>query len=199
VIKENKKFTEGEELKIIESKFLGKFMTITTFLGSQFPSASNVSSILFRKLFWPTWIFKSFLHHQNFFFLTVVQNNFLNKIPILHGKNLKAFLGLKFPDVGNSWCYGLTRFKIFLAFTQTIVNFPTACSLDSDFCCPVPISFLICPNPCCKNKSILCCFLDITPFKGWLKNKFSCTALFTIGIWAKPIVIVNNASMNSRS
>ena len=48
-------------------------------------------------------------------------------------------------------------------------------------------------------KTVYKYLLDITPFKGWLKNKFSCTALFTIGIWAKPIVIVNNASMNSRS
>ena len=73
-------------------------------------------------------------------------------------ENCLAFLGLKFPDIGNAWPYVLTRLKVFLAFTHTIVDFPTASSLDSDFCCPVPVFFLICPNFEFLLKSCLICF-----------------------------------------
>ena len=141
-------------------------MTITTFLGSQFPSASNVSSILFRKLIWPIWIFKSFLHHQNLlFFLTVGQNNFQNKIPILHGKNLKAFLGLKFSDISNWRCNNLTWLK-FLSFTITMFNYPTTCSYNSDFRCPKSVFSLICPYFENLDKPFLTWFPEMSKFSS---------------------------------
>ena len=69
-----------------------------------------------------------------------------------------AFLGLQLPDIGNFWRYGLSRFKVFLAATQTMVNFPATCSLNTDFFCPVPIFFHVCPYLPRLNKPIITCF-----------------------------------------